>query len=217
MTSKKMCNVTDCCLEITDCDFKTRYFERFDMPTVSKKKVENESLELIEERIYVIRGQRVMLDSDLAKVYKVETRVLNQALKRNLKRFPSDFVFQLNDNEVEALKNSSQFVMSSAKHGGARYRPFVFTEHGAVMLASVLKSPTAVKASIIVVRAFVKMRSILALHKDLAKRIEQLAKVAVKHENDFDVVFQLLSEIMGDSKYLKRKIGFIEPKKRKGK
>ena len=85
------------------------------MPTVSKKKVENESLELIEDRIYVIRGQRVMLDSDLAKVYKVETRVLNQALKRNVKRFPSDFVFQLNDDEVEAVWNSSQFVMSSKR------------------------------------------------------------------------------------------------------
>jgi len=83
------------------------------------------------------------------------------------------------------------------------------------MLATILNSPTAIDASIVVVRAFVKMRSILALHKDLAKRIDQLAKVAVKHENDFDVVFQLLSEIMGDSKYLKRKIGFIEPKKRK--
>jgi hypothetical protein len=189
--------------------------KRFDMPTVSKKKAKNESLEVIEDRIYVIRGQRVMLDSDLAKVYKVETRVLNQALKRNLKRFPPDFVFQLNYDEVEALKNSSQFVTSSRKHRGARYRPFVFTEHGAVMLASVLNSPTAVEASIVVVRAFVKMRSILALHKDLAKRIDQLAKVAVKHENDFDVVFQLLSEIMGDSKYLKRKIGFIDPKKRK--
>jgi hypothetical protein len=83
------------------------------------------------------------------------------------------------------------------------------------MLASVLNSPRAIEASIIVVRGFVKMRSILALHKDLAKRIEQLSKVAVKHENDFDVVFELLSEIMGDSKYLKRKIGFIEPRKKK--
>lgn len=169
----------------------------------------------IEERIYVIRKKRVVLDRDLASIYQVETRVLNQALKRNLKRFPPDFVFQLNEKEVEALVNSSQFVMSSGKHRGATYRPFAFTEHGAVMLASVLNSARAVEASIVVVRAFVKMRSILALHKDLAKRIEQLSKVAVKHENDFDVVFHLLSEIMGDSKYLKRKIGFIEPKKRK--
>jgi len=83
------------------------------------------------------------------------------------------------------------------------------------MLASVLNSPTAVEASIVVVRAFVKMRSILALHKDLAKRIDRLSKVAVQHENDFEVVFQLLGEIMGDSKHLKRKIGFIEPKKKK--
>ena len=185
------------------------------MPTVSKKKVENEAVEVIEGKIYVIRGQRVMFDSDLAEIYQVPTKALNQAVKRNTDRFPKDFMFQLSDGEFEKVRNWSQSVTSSQKHRGSRYRPYVFTEHGAVMLATILNSPTAIDASIVVVRAFVKMRSILALHKDLAKRIDQLAKVAVKHENDFDVVFQLLSEIMGDSKYLKRKIGFIEPKKRK--
>ena len=169
----------------------------------------------LEEKIYVIRGKRVMLDGDLASIYQVETKVLNQAVKRNLARFPADFVFQLSEKDLEPLRR--QIGTSKPGRGGRRYLPFAFTEHGAVMLASVLNSPRAVEASIVVVRAFVKMRSLLALHKDLAKRIEQLSKVAVKHENDFDVVFQLLSEIMGDSKYLKRKIGFIEPKKRKGK
>jgi hypothetical protein len=184
------------------------------MPTVSKKKRENESLEVIEDRIYVIRGQRVMFDSDLAEIYEVPTKVLNQAVKRNIDRFPKDFMFQLSDGDFEKVRNWSQSVTSSQKHRGARYRPYAFTEHGTGMLATILNSPTAVEASIRVVRAFVKMRSILALHKDLAKRIEQLSKIAVKHENDFEVVFQLLGEIMGDSRYLKKKIGFIETKKK---
>lgn len=183
------------------------------MPTKSEQKVSIGVIEKIEDRIYVIRGQRVMLDSDLADVYGVETRVLNQALTRNLTRFPSDFVFQLSKDEFAAL--ISQTVTSKKGRGGRRKLPYAFTEHGAVMLASVLNSPTAVEASISVVRAFVRLRSILALHKDLAKRIDKLTKVAVSHENDFDVVFQLLSEIMRDPKYLKRKIGFVEPKKRK--
>lgn len=172
-------------------------------------------IEQIEEKIYVFRGHRVMLDSDLAEAYKVETRVLNQALKRNLKRFPPDFMFQLNEVEVESLRNSSQFVMSSKKHRGATYKPYVFTEHGAVMLASILNSPTAVEASIIVVRAFVKMRAMLAMHQDLADRVEELEKVTDYHGQKFGAVSALLSEIMRDPKYLKRKIGFVETKKKK--
>ncbi len=139
------------------------------MPTKTEQKLSTNVIEQIEEMIYVIRGQRVMLDSDLAEVYQIETRVLNQALKRNLKRFPADFMFQLNEVEVDSLRNSSQIVMSSKKHRGAAYKPYVFTEHGAVMLASILNSPTAVEASIVVVRAFVKMRAMLALHQDLAE------------------------------------------------
>src|SRR5688500_11122707 len=102
------------------------------------KKLPDSAVELIgeiEEKIYVIRGKRVMLDSDLASLYKVETRVLNQAVKRNMKRFPPDFVFQLDENEVTELRNSSQIVMSSKRHRGRAYRPYAFTEHGAVMLA----------------------------------------------------------------------------------
>lgn len=185
------------------------------MPTKTEQNAAIAVIEKIEEKIYVTRGQRVMLDSDLAEVYKVETRVLNQAVKRNLKRFPADFVFQLEDTEVEELRNSSQFVMSSSKHRGARYRPYVFTEHGAVMLASVLNSPTAVEASIVVVRAFVKMRAMLALHQDLADRVEQLEKVTKYHGQKFRVVSDLLEDIMRDPKYLKRNIGFVEPKKKK--
>jgi hypothetical protein len=174
-------------------------------------------IEGIEEKIHLVRGQKVMLDSDLAEIYQVETRILNQAVKRNLHRFPEDFMFQLTEEETEKLRNSSQFVMSSKKHRGASYRPYAFSEHGAVMLASVLKSQTAIEASINVVRAFVKMRSILALHQDLAERIEKLEKTAGKHDRNFAVVSQLLGEIFRDPKFLKRKIGFVEEKKEKKK
>jgi len=172
-------------------------------------------IEEIEEKIYVIRGQRMMLDSDLAEVYQVATKVLNQAVKRNVQRFPSDFMFQLSDDEAASLR--SQIVTSNATRGGRRYSPYVFTEHGAVMLATVLNSQTAVEASIVVVRAFIKMRAMLALHQDLADRVEELEKVTDYHSQKFGVVSGLLSQIMRDPKYLKRKIGFVEEKKGKAK
>lgn len=183
------------------------------MPTKKEQNPAIAVIEKIEDKIHVFRGQRVMLDSDLAQIYRVETRILNQAVNRNLARFPSDFIFQLTKEEFDSL--ISQSVTSKTGRGGRRKLPYVFTEHGAVMLATVLNSPTAVEASIVVVRAFVKMRSVLALHKDLAKRVEQLTRVAVKHDNEFDVVWQLLGEIMHDPKHLKRKIGFVETKKKK--
>lgn len=170
-------------------------------------------IEEIEDKIYVVRGQRVMLDSDLAEIYQVETKLLNRAVKRNLNRFPPDFIFQLNDEESASLRR--QIGTSNNGRGGRRYLPYVFTEHGAVMLASVLNSPTAVEASIVVVRAFVKMRAMLALHQDLADRVEELEKVTDYHGQKFGAVSTLLSEIMRDPKYLKRKIGFVEPKKKK--
>ena len=192
---------------------------------MTANKLPDSAVELIgsiEDKIYAVRGKKVMLDSDLAGIYGVETRILKQAVRRNRNRFPEDFMLELSIEEtrqVDSLRSQIVILKNKGSQRGrhSKYGTFAFTEHGAVMLASILNSPSAIEASIVVVRAFVKMRSILALHKDLAKRIERLAKVAVKHENDFDVVFHLLGEIMGDSKYLKRKIGFIEPKKRKGK
>ncbi len=181
------------------------------------KKKQSEQLAVIEEiedKIFVVRGQRVMLDSDLAEVYQVATKVLNQSVKRNVHRFPQDFMFQLSEVEADGLR--SQFVTSNhQQRGGRRYLPYVFTEHGAVMLASVLNSPTAVETSIVVVRAFVKIRAMLALHQDLADRVEALEKVTDYHGQKFGAVSALLSEIMRDPKYLKRKIGFVEGKKAK--
>lgn len=170
-------------------------------------------IEEIEEKIFLIRGQKVMIDSDLAELYQAETRVLNQAVKRNLNRFPEDFMLQLTEDETKSLR--SQIVTSNTGRGGRRYLPYAFTEHGAVMLASVLKSQVAIEASIKVVRAFVKMRSILALHQDLADRIKELEKVSRNHKQTFEVVYSLFSEIFDDPKFLKRKIGFVEEKETK--
>ena len=165
----------------------------------------------IEDRIFIVRGQRVMLDHELAEIYRVETKVLNQAVKRNLQRFPADFMFQLSESEFETIR--SQNVTASKRN--LRFRPYVFTEHGAVMLATILNSPTAIKASIVVVRAFVRMRAMLALRQDLADRVEELEKVTDYHGQKFGVVSDLLSQILRDPKFLKRKIGFVESKKLK--
>lgn len=170
---------------------------------------------VIDEKIVQIRGQKVMLDSDLAEIYQVETKMLNRAVKRNVDRFPEDFMFQITEEETKSLR--FQIGTSNEGRGGRRYLPYVFTEHGAVMLASILKSQTAIEASIKVVRAFVKMRSILALHQDLADRIEELEKSSDNHEQRFDVVSQLLGEVFRDPKYLRGKIGFIEEKKGRSK
>lgn len=188
---------------------------------MSDKKIKSAQLatvEHVESNIFVIRGQRVMLDRDLAEIYQVETRVLKQAVRRNRHRFPEDFLFELNDSEIANLESSRSQTVTLNKTGSKRgsnikYAPFAFTEHGAVMLASVLNSTTAVEASIVVVRAFVKMRAMLELYQDLADRVEELEKTTDYHSEKFGVVSGLLGQIMGDPKYLKRKIGFVEVKK----
>ena len=130
--------------------------------------------EVIEGKIYIIRGHKVMLDSDLAELYEAETKVLLQAVKRNLERFPSDFMFQLNNQEVISLR--SQFVTSKSSRGGRRYLPYVFTEQGVAMLSTVLKNDRAIKVNIAIMRAFVNLRGMLSTHKDLARKLEQMEK-----------------------------------------
>ncbi len=126
----------------------------------------------IEDQIFLVRGQKVLLDADLAALYGVEVKALNQAVKRNPDRFPSDFVFRLTPEEDEALR--SQIVTSKSSRGGRRYAPYAFTEHGAIMAASVLNSPRAVEMSIYVVRAFLRLREMLATHKALAAKLAEL-------------------------------------------
>ncbi|MFH1533543.1 MAG: ORF6N domain-containing protein [Nitrospirota bacterium] len=140
----------------------------------------------IDHSIYLIRGHRVMLDEDLAKIYGVETRVLNQAVSRNKDRFPEDFMFQLSVKEFDGL--ISQIVISN--RGGRRKMPFAFTEHGTVMLASVLRSKRAVQMSIEVVKAFVQLRHVLASHKNVADQLSEVRSFMLKRFNEADREFK---------------------------
>jgi hypothetical protein len=135
--------------------------------------------EVIERRIYLIRRQKVMLDSDLAEIYQVETRALVQAVNRNPDRFPADFMFQLTKVETDSLR--SQTVISKIGRGGRRYSPYAFTEHGVAMLSSVLNSRRAVQMSVLIIRTFVKLRELLASHKDLAHKLETLQATQKDH------------------------------------
>lgn len=174
-------------------------------------------IDRIEDSIYLIRGERVMLDSDLAELYGVTTKRLKEQVRRNISRFPKDFVFELTLEEtrgVESLRSQIATLDRSKRGKYSKYGAFAFTEHGAVMLASVLNSETAVDASIAVVRAFVKMRQMIEIHKELADRIRKLEKTTESHGRKFAVVSQLLSEILRDPKYLKKNIGFAAPSKK---
>ncbi|MEW6108954.1 MAG: ORF6N domain-containing protein [Nitrospirota bacterium] len=160
-------------------------------------------VEIIERKIYLIRGEKVMLDSDLAELYEVETRTLIQAVKRNFSRFPSDFMFQFNYQEVAVLR--SQFVTSKTGRGGRRYFPYVFTEQGVAMLSSVLSSERAVKVNIEIMRAFVRLRQLLSSNAELARKLEALEK---KYDAQFKVIFDAIRELMKPPEKSKRKIGF---------
>ena len=150
-----------------------------------KMKTSIVSIELIENRIYIIRGQRVMMDQDLARLYGVETRTLNQAVKRNNERFPNDFMFQLSSEELQNW--ISQFVISNSNiKMGLRNKPYAFTEQGVAMLSSVLRSPQAVKVNIEIMRAFVRIRHVLESSKELAKVVFELRSFMLKNSNKTD-------------------------------
>jgi uncharacterized membrane-anchored protein YjiN (DUF445 family) len=153
----------------------------------------------------MIRGQKVMIDSDLADLYRVPTKVFNQAVKRNLKRFPKDFMFRLNRKEMEILR--SQIVTSS--WGGRRSSPYVFTEQGVAMLSSVLSSERAVQVNIAIMRAFVKLREILTTHQDLAEKIEELENKYRQHDDKIQAVFDAIRELLQPPAVSpRRRIGF---------
>ena len=170
----------------------------FDSSMASNRKIAN-----IESAIYLLRGQRVMLDSDLAAIYRVATRQLNQQLKRNRSRFPDEFAFQLTTSSL-----MSQFVTSSG-HGGRRKLPWAFTEHGAIMLASVLNSDIAVQASIRVVRAFVRLRQMVAANAQLAAKLEELEHRLDSHDEAIVDLFAALKRLLEPPEPPKRReIGF---------
>lgn len=163
--------------------------------------------EVIERKILIIRGQKVLLSIDLARLYEVEHKVLMQAVHRNFERFPGDFMFQLTKSEFAILK--SQFVTSS--WGGIRKLPYAFTEQGVAMLSGVLNSKRAVAVNVEIMRAFVRLREILSTHKDLARKLEDLEK---KYDTQFRVVFEAIRGLMTPPEPPKRRIGFgvEEPK-----
>jgi hypothetical protein len=162
-------------------------------------------VQVVERRIYMIRGQKVMLDADLAELYQVPTKRVNEQVQRNPGRFPKDFMFRLSDAEAENLK--SQIATSS--WGGRRNLPYAFTEHGVAMLSAVLASERAVKMSVLIIRAFVKMRELLASHKDLAIRVERIEDLQKRQTS----VITILADEIGELKAIpppkpKRSIGF---------
>jgi len=159
-------------------------------------------VERIERAILQIRDRKVILDADLASLYEVETKALVQAVKRNLERFPEDFMFQLTKDEFVLLR--SQFV-TSREWGGRRYPPYAFTEQGVAMLSSVLRSPRAIHVNIEIMRAFVRLRKMIASHAELARRLDDLEK---KYDSQFKVVFDAIRQLMAPPEPKRRPIGF---------
>jgi phage regulator Rha-like protein len=166
--------------------------------------------EVIEKKIYLIHGHRVMLDSDLAGIYGVATKVLLQAVKRNSKRFPPDFMFQLNYQDVAALR--SQIVTLKKGRGQHRKYPhYVFTEQGVAMLSSVLNSERAVEVNIQIMRTFIKIREMLTTHKDLKQKIGEMEK---KYDSQFKVVFEAIRQLLEQPKKQRKRIGFLREKEK---
>ena len=176
------------------------------------------STEIITNKIFFIRGQKVMLDRELAKLYGIDTKVLNQAVKRNLERFPDDFMFQLTVEETESLR--SQFVTSNwsqlrfqietskGGRGGRRYLPYAFTEQGVAMLSSVLRSRQAVLVNVAIMRAFVKLREVLSLHKELAAQLKELEHKVEGHDESIHAIFEAIRRLMAQEERPKKRIGF---------
>jgi hypothetical protein len=157
----------------------------------------------IDSRIYLIRGEKVLLDNDLAELYGVETKALNRSVQRNVARFPRDFMFQLTDEEFDALR--CQIGTSNAGRGGRRYLPHVFTEQGVAMLSGLLNSPRAIAVNVEIMRAFVRLRQMVATHADLARKLDGLEQ---KYDLQFRAVFEAIRELMLPTPEKKREMGF---------
>jgi len=162
--------------------------------------------ELVMNKIYVIRGQKVMLDNDLADLYDIETKRLKESVRRNIDRFPEDFMFELTPAEFESLR--SQIATSKIGRGGARYLPMAFTEQGVAMLSSVLKSETAIRVNIQIIRIFTKMREMIMTHKDILLQLEKIEKKLAGHDEDITLIFGYLKQLLNPPQPPRRKIGF---------
>ena len=179
---------------------------------MARKEIKDVSISIkqITGKIYFIRGYKIMLDRDLAGLYGVETKVLKQAVKRNIDRFPKDFMFELTTKEFEIWR--SQFVTSKSDKMGLRYKPMAFTEQGVSMLSSVLRSKRAVQVNIEIMRTFVKLREMLTEHKDLARKVEQIEK---KYDEKFQIVFEAITQLWEEDEKPKKKIGYIKERQAK--
>lgn len=161
---------------------------------------------LIESKIYLIRGQKIMLDFDLAEMYGVLTKALKQSVKRNIERFPEDFMFELSADEVENLSRS-QFV--TLKRGqNIKYHPFAFTEHGVLMLSSVLRSERAVQVNIQIMRVYSKMKELLLMNKDILFKLEKLEKSSDKHDREIRLIFEAIKKLIAQPVERTKRIGF---------
>jgi hypothetical protein len=175
------------------------------------------SLEQIVSRIYFIRGEKVLLDRDLAELYKVKTKVLKQSVRRNIRRFPEDFMFELTKDEFENWR--SQFVTSNRDKMGLRYNPMAFTEQGVAMLSSVINSERAIEVNIAIMRAFVQLRRMVVPHTELARKLDNLEGRLGEYDEQFKIVFEAIRQLMISETKPKKKIGFEikEPKASYGK
>lgn len=166
------------------------------------------SVAVIERRIYLIRGKKVMIDSDLAELYGVSTKVFNQAVKRNIERFPDDFMFQLNKEEADALRSQLVTLKPGGRGQHRKYLPYVFTEQGVAMLSSVLRSKRAIEVNIAIMRAFVKLRELLESNEDLNRKFTAVIRKLAEHDKYFTVVFNEIKKLTAQPTPPRRQIGF---------
>jgi ORF6N domain len=167
----------------------------------------------IESSIFVLRGERVILAAALAKIYGVETRALNQAVKRNRERFPEDFTFRLTREEAAAIANSRSQSVILKRGENIKYLPYVFTEHGAIMAANVLNSRHAMRMSVFVVRAFIRLRHTVAFQKEIMVKLDELERRFTAHDSDIKRLFATVRQLMAPPELKKRKIGFLVEEK----
>jgi hypothetical protein len=162
--------------------------------------------EIVMSKIYIIRDQKVMLDSDLAELYGVETKVLKQAVRRNITRFPEDFMFEMSKDELDTLR--SQNVTSNEGRGGIRYMPFCFTEQGVTMLSCVLNSERAIHVNIQIIRIYTRIREMLLAHKDVFLRVEQVEKQMIKQDQKIELLFTYLNKFIEKDEQPRTQIGY---------
>jgi hypothetical protein len=170
-------------------------------------------VEQIERAILLIRGQKVILDRDLAELYGVETRMLKQAVRRNVGRFPGDFMFELTKEEARSLRSQN---VTLKRGGHSKYLPFAFTEQGVAMLSSVLNSARAIEVNIAIMRAFVRLRELVSTHKKLELKLSELERKMEKHDESIETIFEAIRQLMTPPEERRRKIGFEVKEKRAG-